>query len=950
LVFSSQDTSHIPIILKGQTWYDVSTETGYEALYRHLTDQPRVLKPTIGELKPMPPLRAKQDEALPEENKSGSDEETQKVHLRSEPIGGSFKTDTSKFQLLHISDLHVKEGEEFDRSVVLDPLIDRVAEDIDNGFQPEVIVVTGDIAYSGKETQYQSVKKFFDVLLKKMNLSDDRLFIVPGNHDVDRKRYRKSDVLTYENMAALNEEFDSRYYREDLLKGMEAYFTFIESSYPHLLSIEERLVPFVHTLKSRCGKHMGIVGLNSAWMCRKSPDEREIAIGEYQMIKAMNELKTNGQVDSVIIVFHHPLSWLWPVDRMICRQYLNNSVILCGHLHDAEEIHIQSLDSRYYQFQAGAAYEGSEFPNRFQFVTFDWDKQEIRLDFRKFDKDRRRWALEGEKGRDGTASFSMMGIGKKEKSQAPVGIPEIPESYYKWLLDRCGDMDTEKLCGKSEVIRVSLPEVFIPLYTHIMEVTSKERLMPGEKWLGEKKVSIEEVIGQKDSLLIEGHLGSGKTTLMKHLAYSLVKKAGPEGLDNFLPVMIFLRELKGFSSQGHSWEAILSYYFDRIANVLDLAVVNNFCRVNKVLFLLDGLDEMDSDERELLVNTFADFRHKHRVNKVVLTGRPHGLEGAAMKRFGEDHIKILSLDMDQIQDFIRKWFSHVYSSTSQVGRKNAESMISEVKSHPAIDKLIDNPLMLTAICILYHDGKELPGQRAELYKKFVDNMLYRRFPDDNERVHEFLMALAFKMHSERVKGVDRVWAVDVLSQTYQKEAGEKEKEHRKRIEDQFDYIEPRCGLIRLEQGEYRFWHLTFQEFLTCRYIVDNRKDYGKAISGYWDQDWYKEVIELFIGYLSIENKKWANDIVKSVLDAGDKTLLKRRLLACKSMIDIHKDRRYPAVLTKTKEILLEIIGSNAPAKARAEAGETLGWLGDPRELEMFIPVNGSQYSLSAGVD
>jgi hypothetical protein len=53
---------------------------------------------------------------------------------------------------------------------------------------------------------------------------------------------------------------------------------------------------------------MVIVGLNSAWMCRKSPDEREIAIGEYQMIKAMDELKTNGRLDSVLILFHHLLA------------------------------------------------------------------------------------------------------------------------------------------------------------------------------------------------------------------------------------------------------------------------------------------------------------------------------------------------------------------------------------------------------------------------------------------------------------------------------------------------------------------------------------------------------------------------------------------------------------------------------------------------------------------
>jgi hypothetical protein len=78
VVLSSQDTEHIPVILRGQNYYDISTDKGYEALYRHLTNQPRISKPALGKLKSMPPLKAKQDEASPEENKPVSGEETQK--------------------------------------------------------------------------------------------------------------------------------------------------------------------------------------------------------------------------------------------------------------------------------------------------------------------------------------------------------------------------------------------------------------------------------------------------------------------------------------------------------------------------------------------------------------------------------------------------------------------------------------------------------------------------------------------------------------------------------------------------------------------------------------------------------------------------------------------------------------------------------------------------------
>ena len=51
------------------------------------------------------------------------------------------------------------------------------------------------------------------------------------------------------------------------------------------------------------------------------------------------------------------------------------------------------------------------------------------------------------------------------------------------------------------------------------------------------------------------------------------------------------------------------------------------------------------------------------------------------------------------------WFRYVFDAKSTTGETTARSMISDIKAHPGIEKLIDNPLMLAAICILYHDGR-----------------------------------------------------------------------------------------------------------------------------------------------------------------------------------------------------------------------------------------------------
>jgi hypothetical protein len=56
VVFSTYDAAYIPIVLRGVNYYAVNTEEGYEALYRRLTNQPRILMPALGKVRPMPPL------------------------------------------------------------------------------------------------------------------------------------------------------------------------------------------------------------------------------------------------------------------------------------------------------------------------------------------------------------------------------------------------------------------------------------------------------------------------------------------------------------------------------------------------------------------------------------------------------------------------------------------------------------------------------------------------------------------------------------------------------------------------------------------------------------------------------------------------------------------------------------------------------------------------------
>jgi hypothetical protein len=626
-------------------------------------------------------------------------------------------------------------------------------------------------------------------------------------------------------------------------------------------------------------------------------------------------------------------------------------------MHEARGGYTADLDGNLYSFQAGGAYLGTEsdYPSRFHYITFDWDRAEVRLDFRKFVTARRKWSLDGDIGDDGTKSFALISAAQPAAAVPDTSL-EVPNAYVNWIADRCRYMDVDQLQADGEAVRAELPEIFIPLYGHNPDKKIKEKTQPEER--EDRTTDIETLIGQYPYLLIEGDAGSGKTTLIKHLAFCLATGRSHDieaaGLAGWLPVLIFVKDLKGlFTSDDYiadaplSVEVLLDYYCRLTGHALDPQTIDRFCQVRRAVFLLDGLDEIDAGYREKVVDAFALFKNVNEGCRIVLSGRPHGIAGAARQKFGEHHVRILSLDQQQVESFIRKWFQHIYTASTAVGGITANAMISEVRAHPAIDQLIENPLMLTATCILYYGGKQLPGQRAELYKKFVNNLLHRRF-EEPEKILTFLSTLAFKMFEAQYRGADKFFAVEALQGVFRKSAQEEPRAYRKRLENRFNDIEPRSGLLVPSEGQYTFRHLTFQEYLTAVYIVDNHTDYVQAIEGYWDDPRYEEVIELYIGYLSIENKVWTNTIVEKMLEGDDKDTSYRWRLAARALLDIHPGRRDIDVVDMATEKLRKIIDDGATAKVLADAGETLGRLGDRRDLERFIAIEGGEYPLNNG--
>ncbi|MFZ2632675.1 MAG: SUMF1/EgtB/PvdO family nonheme iron enzyme [Desulfosalsimonadaceae bacterium] len=873
--------------------------------------------------------------------------------------------------ILHLSDLHfgMEKTEKVpstavdQRNLTLREMI-KTLKKIDKDWQPHVVAISGDIGWKGIKEDYNKAGEWLtNDLLPIWKLSPDKLVVCPGNHDIDR------DEAIGLLPPPSSKEADEWLKLERLKKfalPFDAFVDFCKKMGVSSLGIggmpgspADYLTGTIDVLGMR------FVGLNSSWFCRGDEDQNKLWLGR-PLLKKMTandqllymddkETYDDSKLPVSIALFHHPREWLnkeeyYTYDkRQNTLEYLSfcSHIMLTGHVH-ARPLQPYQPYNRAWLVTGGAAYAANTYQNHFSILRVNTRERRFARIVYEFDPSKNQWRPDVDPTKAPSHDLKTPTSGKSST------LLIIPEKYKEWVAAQCRDMDITKLAGKSSVIRVGLPEIYIPLYTNPPETKSSKRKKEPEEIQDDRKpVDIEDLIPDSRVLVIRGRAGSGKTTLLKHVAHSMITEGNWKGLDGYLPVLVFLKDLKGFNAKGVSGNAetaenLLSFWAGKSGGFLDMDTIWAYCEAGKIVFFLDGLDEIDEGLRQLVAEAFHCLKIAHEQCKIVFSGRPHGVDDHMVRWFGKP-IDILPLLMPQVEAFIHKWFEHVFENSKSHIAKTAPDLIGEIKSHPSITELIDSPLMLTAICLLYNDDRELPGQRAELYDRFITNLLYKRFGSEAQKVRNFLAELALNTHKKHSKIISRVDAVKILGQDYKKDADEAPIAYHSRLDQKFDEIEPACGLLKFEQGGYGFIHLTFQEFLTANALIASETgNHFNTIKTYWDKEWYIEVVRLYIGYLSIQNRTLANTIVGKILEEKDTLPYSRHLLAVRSFIDIHRDNRDEDTGKLAKKRLWEIIDSDAEPSVRAEAGELLGRLGDGRDFEVFIPIPDGIYETSTG--
>ncbi|HEU4558693.1 MAG TPA: metallophosphoesterase, partial [Longimicrobium sp.] len=179
---------------------------------------------------------------------------------------------------LHVSDFHTRTGDGYDRNVVLKSLVASVKRFRDNGRAPDLVFATGDIAFSGKAAEYALATEFFDALLKSVDLPRERLFVIPGNHDVDRDP-GKWLARTLTSREEADAYFDPSAPKIHLTQKLGAFVAWHDEFFRGIRTAPTNTTCGPVEAIEIGGTKLAILPVNSALFCQDEEDHAKLLVG-----------------------------------------------------------------------------------------------------------------------------------------------------------------------------------------------------------------------------------------------------------------------------------------------------------------------------------------------------------------------------------------------------------------------------------------------------------------------------------------------------------------------------------------------------------------------------------------------------------------------------------------------------------------------------------------------
>ena len=306
-------------------------------------------------------------------------------------------TSAKSITWLHLSDVHLcKPRTGWDVHRVLRPLLaDLRRMQSEHGLCPDLIFFSGDLAFGNIGTgpdesiaeQFddghqwlESVRQAFVPAVPQQNV-----FVVPGNHDVNRRECPVSVTSWLDGIDNVNKitgliQTTPLDWKHIMLRLADYAGFLTRHGYQHLLGDPERLI--YSQIREISGVTIGIAGLNSAWSCSRDNEKGKLWMGgDWQIGQLTSQLQ---DVDFRIAVVHHPGNWFRENEDPHIWQLIERDFQFCLHGHEHQGW-VRHLADGHTRISAAAGYQGSVQENEYNFVRIGFETGTGEVWLRRYD-------------------------------------------------------------------------------------------------------------------------------------------------------------------------------------------------------------------------------------------------------------------------------------------------------------------------------------------------------------------------------------------------------------------------------------------------------------------------------------------------------------------------------------------------------------------------------------
>ncbi|MBA2288268.1 MAG: TIR domain-containing protein [Ktedonobacteraceae bacterium] len=219
------------------------------------------------------------------------------------------------------------------------------------------------------------------------------------------------------------------------------------------------------------------------------------------------------------------------------------------------------------------------------------------------------------------------------------------------------------------------------------------------------------------NLLILGEPGAGKTTLLLELARDLLNRAEHDA-HYPMPTIFHL------SSWAEKRQSLAAWLVEELYNSYQVPreLGSSWIMNDRVLVLLDGLDEVVSAYRSECMEAINKYRRDHYLASIVVCSRRAEYLSQEIRLFLRTAVTVQPLTASKIDEYL------------SVAGEQLEAVRVALNDDEGLREMAAMPLMLNILTLTYQ-GKTLDdliaikspeNRRQEVFKQYVDSMLTRR--------------------------------------------------------------------------------------------------------------------------------------------------------------------------------------------------------------------------------